>query len=201
MDNPAEIVGRTLAANLRAARQERGWRLEDLAGRCGVSRNMLQQIEAGRTNPSVATLAKISATLGVPIGRMLEPPEELGRVSRGADAKAHIRGASGRSEVRLLINDGRAPFTELWDFRIEPGDVISSDGHPSGTRELLFVTTGTVTVTVGGATFQAGPGDALGMRGDRRHSYANHGPSTTRFAVTVVYAGRQDPRYEEMTPA
>src|SRR5205085_4187370 len=119
-----EIVARTLAANLRAARQERGWRLEDLADRCGVSRNMLQQIETARTNPSVATLAKISATLGVPIGRLLEPPEELGRISRGADAKAHIRGASGRSEARLLINDGRAPFTELWDFQIEPGDAI-----------------------------------------------------------------------------
>jgi quercetin dioxygenase-like cupin family protein len=130
-----------------------------------------------------------------------EPANGVGFAARGADAKPHIRGASGRSEVRLLINDGRAPFTELWDFRIEPGDTITSDGHPSGTRELLFVTSGTVTVTVGGATFQAGPGDALGMRGDRRHSYANHGPSTTRFAITVVYAGRQDPRYEEMTPA
>lgn len=74
MTDPAEAVGYTLAANLRAARQARGWRLDELATRSGVSRNMLQQIETCRTNPSIATLARVSATLGVSIGRLVEPP-------------------------------------------------------------------------------------------------------------------------------
>ncbi|MYW06638.1 XRE family transcriptional regulator [Streptomyces sp. SID3343] len=195
MTDPAETVGYTLAANLRAARQSRGWRLDELATRSGVSRNMLQQIETCRTNPSIATLARISATLGISIGRLVEPPEELGRVARAADTPTR---AAGRASVtRLLINDATPPFTELWDFRLAPDDEIRAAAHPPGTRELLHVHEGTITVEVGGATFTVGPGDALRMRGDRPHTYRNPHPDPVHLTMTVVYAGLPDPRYTD----
>jgi transcriptional regulator with XRE-family HTH domain len=193
MTDPAEAVGYTLAANLRAARRSRGWRLDELATRSGVSRNMLQQIETCRTNPSIATLARVSATLGIPIGRLVEPPEELGRVVRAADTPAR---AGGRASVtRLLINDATPPFTELWDFRLAPDDEIRAQAHPPGTRELLHVLRGTITVEVAGATFTVGPGDALRMRGDRPHTYRNPHPEPAHLTMTVVYPGLPDPRY------
>ncbi|MBC6462556.1 helix-turn-helix domain-containing protein [Actinomadura sp. HBU206391] len=195
MTDPAEAVSQTLAVNLRTVRQARGWRLEDLASRSGVSRGMLQQIETVRTNPSITTLARICATLGISIGELVEPPEELGRVARADDAVVRSGG-----RARLLINDGQAPFTELWDFRLPPGDEIRSDAHPVGTRELLHVHEGTLAVTVGGALFQVGSGDALRMRGDRPHVYANPGSRPVRLTMTVVYAGTRDPRYAELDP-
>ncbi|MFJ8742914.1 helix-turn-helix domain-containing protein [Embleya sp. NPDC127516] len=199
MTDPAEAVGSTLAANLRAARQARGWRLEELAGRSGVSRNMLQQIETCRTNPSIATLARISATLGIPIGRLVEPPEELGHVARRDDAPTR---PGGRESVfRLLINDTTVPFTELWELRLAAHDEVSAGAHPAGTRELLHVHEGTVTVEVGGATFAVGPGDALRMRGDRPHAYRNTRAEPARLTMTVVYAGVSDPRYREIGDA
>lgn len=191
--DPAEIVGRTLAANLRALRQTRGWRLDELAARSGISRGMLQQIETERTNPSIATLARICATLGTSIGQLCEPPEELGQISRAADAD--VRSAGRQSQARLLVNDGQAPFVELWEFIVAAGDEISSHAHPDGTRELLHVHQGTLTVDIEGASFQVGPGDALRMRGDRTHAYRNTGPQPVRLTMTVVYAGNRDPRY------
>jgi transcriptional regulator with XRE-family HTH domain len=188
-------VGRTLAANLRAARLARAWRLEDVAERSGVSRNMLQQIETGRTNPSIATLARISATLGVPIGELVSPAPELGQVVRGSTAP--VRRAGRASQARLLVNDGQAPFIELWDFTIAAGDEIGSDGHPTGTRELLLLHTGRLTVEVGGSRFELGADDALRMRGDRPHTYANLGAEPARLTITVVYSGDRDPRYVE----
>jgi len=193
MTDPADLVGRTLAANLRASRQALGWRLDDVAERSGVSRGMLQQIETGRTNPSIATLARICAALGVSIGRLVEPAEELGQVVR-RDAVT-VRSAGRASQAQLLINDGQAPFIELWDFTINAGDHIDSDGHPTGTRELLLVHAGTLRVDVGGASFVVGPGDALRMRGDRPHTYRNPGQEAVRLTMTVVYSGNQDPRY------
>jgi transcriptional regulator with XRE-family HTH domain len=193
MEDPAEIVGRTLAANLRAARRARGWRLDDVASRSGVSRGMLQQIETGRTNPSIATLARICAVLGTTIGRLVEPPEELGRVVPAADAE--VRKAGRESRARLLINDGDAPFIEFWDFTIASGDEIGSPAHPAGTRELIQVHEGDLTVDIGGATFEVGPGDALRMRGDRDHTYRNPGFRPVRLTMAVVYSGDRDPRY------
>jgi transcriptional regulator with XRE-family HTH domain len=195
MTDPAKLVGDTLAVNLRAARQARGWRLEELASRSGVSRGMLQQIETARTNPSIATLARICATLGISIGELVEPPEELGHVASAADAVVRSGG-----RARLLINDGQAPFTELWDFRLPPGDEIRSDAHPAGTRELIYVHEGRLAVTVGGARFQVDAGEALRMRGDRPHVYANPGPQPVRLTMTVVYAGARDPRYTDLNP-
>jgi transcriptional regulator with XRE-family HTH domain len=191
--DPAESVGRTLAANLRAARLARSWRLEDVAERSGVSRNMLQQIETGRTNPSIATLARISATLGAPIGELVSPAPELGQVMRGSAAP--VRRAGRASQARLLVNDGQAPFIELWDFTVAAGDEIHSDGHPTGSRELLLLHSGRLMVEVGGSRFELGPDDALRMRGDRPHAYANPGTEPARLTITVVYSGDRDPRY------
>ncbi|MFI6597845.1 helix-turn-helix domain-containing protein [Nonomuraea sp. NPDC050536] len=193
MTDPAEAIGHALATNLRAARQARGWRLEDLATRSGVSRGMLQQIETGRTNPSIATLARVCATLGISVGQLVEPPEELGFVARAHAIQ--VRRAGAASSARLLVNDGQAPFVELWDFLIAPGDEIVSDGHPPGTRELLHVHAGVLAVTVGGAAFELEAGDALRMRGDRPHAYRNPGTEPTRLTMTVVYSGEQDPRF------
>jgi transcriptional regulator with XRE-family HTH domain len=199
MEDPAEIVGRTLAANLRALRRLRGWRLEDLASRSGVSRGMLQQIEAGRTNPSVATLARISATLGTTIGRLVEPPEELGHVVRAADAEVYRAGKKD-GVGRLLVNDGQAPFIELWDFLIAADDEMGSPAHPPGTRELLHLYEGRLEVEVGGASFTLESGDALRMRGDRDHVYRNPGPGPARVTMAVIYSGDRDPRYVPLAP-
>jgi transcriptional regulator with XRE-family HTH domain len=126
-------VGRTLAVNLRAARTAQGWRLEDLAARSGVSRGMIHQIEAQRTNPSVATLARLCAALDVPISELVELPGQLGRKVRRSDAAVTRHGARGLSETALLMSDGRH---ELWDHHLQPGDEIHDTGHPAGTREL-----------------------------------------------------------------
>ncbi|MFF5296568.1 helix-turn-helix domain-containing protein [Paractinoplanes globisporus] len=186
-------VAATLAANLRAARLVRGWTLEELAEHSSVSRNMLQQIETARTNPSVGTLARIAATLAVPIGDLVSPPPGLVDVVRRGEAT--VRRTAGGSEARLLINDGHAPFVELWDFAVAAGDEIRSDGHPTGARELLLLHSGELTVEVGGTQVGLGPGDGLRMRGDRSHTYANPGLETAHLSITVVYPGDRDRRY------
>jgi mannose-6-phosphate isomerase-like protein (cupin superfamily) len=156
---------------------------------------MLQQIETCRTNPSIATLARVSATLGIAIGRLVEPPDELGHVARAAAAPTRPGGRA--SMFRLLINDTAAPFTELWDLHLAPNDEVRADPHPAGTRELLHVHEGTLTVEVGGATFTVTPGDALRMRGDRPHTYRNPHSTPVRLTMTVVYAGLREPRYAD----
>ena len=76
-----------------------------------------------------------------------------------------------------------------------PRSRVSSGGHPQGTKELLHVRAGALAVTVGGASFELGPGDALRMRGDRPHTYRNPGAEPTLVTMTVVYSGNRDPRF------
>jgi transcriptional regulator with XRE-family HTH domain len=50
---------------LAAARRLKLWSIRELAQRAGVATRTINAIELGRTTPSLSTIRKISATLGV----------------------------------------------------------------------------------------------------------------------------------------
>ena len=52
---------------LRQVRDRRGWSLRQLGERSGVSYVTIQRIEAGTLSPTVATLEKLAAALGISV--------------------------------------------------------------------------------------------------------------------------------------
>ena len=61
----------SVAETLKRLRRHKSLSLEELAQMSGVSRSMLSQIERDATNPTVATLWRITAALGVSIDEVL----------------------------------------------------------------------------------------------------------------------------------
>lgn len=63
---PAEIVARLTSGEnpLKLWREYRGFTLRALAGEIGISSAAVSKIETGKSQPSVATLAKLAAALG-----------------------------------------------------------------------------------------------------------------------------------------
>lgn len=59
---------------LRAIRQSRGWTLEDLAGRAGMSPSTLSRLESGKRQANLELLLPLTRELGVRIDDLL--PEE-----------------------------------------------------------------------------------------------------------------------------
>jgi transcriptional regulator with XRE-family HTH domain len=68
-----------LAANLRRLRIARRLSLSELARATGMSKATLSSVESGRSNPTIETLAALSAALRVSLGELLEEPP-LGEV-------------------------------------------------------------------------------------------------------------------------
>ena len=129
----------TIARNVRALRTEQGWTLDELAGRSGVSKGMLVQIEQNRTNPSIGTLCRISEAFGVSLATMVELGQSPSvRIVSEDDAVELWRGEPG-SVGRLLVGTDRREHIELWDWRLTPGDEYPSQDHQPGTREMLHV--------------------------------------------------------------
>lgn len=146
-----DLLTRSLARNVRHWRAERGFTLDALATRSGVSRGMLIQVEQARTNPSIATVVKIGDALGVSVTSLLDY-ERGPRVRVVApEATATVWDTSGGSHGRLLAGCRGARPLELWEWRLMPGEGNTSDPHPQGTWEILHVTVGTLTLTVDGA--------------------------------------------------
>ncbi|HEX2373485.1 MAG TPA: cupin domain-containing protein [Actinomycetota bacterium] len=181
-------VNAAVGRNVRGNRTRLAWTLDDLAARSGVSKGMLSQVEQARTNPSVATICRLATALGVSIASLVEAPEgPNARVVRADEAVTIWPGGKQGSAARLMVGSGTSQQVELWDVRMVPGDGYGSEGHPSGTRELLLVIDGELTLELDGAAHRVGPGDAIAFVADRPHAYRNHGSAPLRYSLTVIH--------------
>jgi transcriptional regulator with XRE-family HTH domain len=181
-------VNAAVARNVRRQRTRLAWTLDDLAARSGVSKGMLSQVEQARTNPSVATICRLATALGISVASLVEAPEvPNARVVRGEEAVTLWTGGQKGSAARLLVGSGTSQQVELWDVRMLPGDGYASEGHPAGTRELLLVIDGELTLEVDGVPHLVGAGDAIAFVADRPHAYRNLGDAPMRYALSVVH--------------
>ncbi|WP_037569992.1 helix-turn-helix domain-containing protein [Phaeacidiphilus oryzae] len=183
MSDP-ERVNAALAANLKKQRATAGLSLDALAGRSGVSRTMLIQIEQGRTNPSVGTVARIADALGLSIARLLDYQDGPAvRIDPAERATALWTTPAGGSGTLLTGVESPGPL-ELWQWRLEPGDAHESEAHPPGTVELLHVVEGTLTLALNGTEHSVPAGSSASFPGDHPHAYRNLG--TTSVLLTMV---------------
>ncbi|MEU4401424.1 helix-turn-helix domain-containing protein [Micromonospora orduensis] len=194
-------VTSAVARQVRDLRAARGWSFEELAGRSGVSKGMLVQIEGARTNPSVGTLCRVADAFGVNIAHLLEPAEEATvKITRAAEAPLLWQGEHGGTG-HLLSGLGEPDLVELWDWRMAPGETHRSLDHPRGTREVLHVLDGTVVVRVDGHDHPVRAGETIEFHADREHGYRNDTDQPTRLMmVTVTPSGEWDRRTRSRRP-
>lgn len=186
----ARAVTEAIARNLRGYRTARGWSLDALAARSGVSKGMLVQVEQARTNPSISTLCRVADGLGVTLARLVEVAETPAvTVVRAAEVAPLFRGAPG-SEGRLLVGSDPPRPLELWEWRLAPGDAYEGESHADETVELLHVLEGELLLEVDGVAHRLAAGDAASFAGDRPHRYANASDEAVRFTMAV---GMPDP--------
>lgn len=182
----ATAVTAAIAEHVKALRQARGWSLEELASRSGVSKGMLVQLETARTNPSIGTLCRVAEAFGVDMGRLIEAgPQPAVRVLNAATSPVLWRGTSGGT-ARLSTAVSEPAFVELWEWRLEPGERHTSSEHAPGTREIFHVRAGTLIVTVDAVDHAVPAGSLIDFPGDRPHGYRNDTTTLTEATLTVV---------------
>jgi len=154
---------------------------------------MVVNVEQGAANPSVAILLRISDALGVGLPALVQPPERtLVKVTRHGEGAVLWSGENGGRGV-LVTGTPPPDVVELWDWSLGPGDRHASPAHAGGTRELVQVQQGTVTVEVADQAVTLDVGDAAAFPGDVPHAYAH--PSAdpnaplVRFSLAVFEPG------------
>ena len=187
-DIGAAELTRRMADNIRALRKSRGYSLDDMARRSGVSRASLSQVETAKTNPTIAILWKIAAGLEVPFSALLgEDNAERVSVLRRPDQRV-LKSADGHFESRPLTPAGVLTGVEVYELRLAPHTVHASDAHAAGTSESLTVLVGTLRLRVGEEVHDLSAGDAACFVADIAHSYENPGRTATLVHNVIVYA-------------
>jgi len=163
----------TLGADLRALRRARGLTLAALAARIGRSVGWLSQVERDISQPAIDDLRRLARALEVPLslffGRSPAPPEERGLVVR-----AHARRQLGSGAAGLIEEMLSPDLTD--DFEVVHSTFLPGAALPAPqrrpTRELGYLVSGRLDLTIGSRSFTIHPGDSFRIRGER-HRWAN----------------------------
>jgi len=173
-----------IARTVKVLRAGRGWSLDQLSARSGVSKGVLVALEQGGSNPNLATLAKLSDAFGVPVTQLVEVGEEPA-VRVGDVSRVMWHGPAGGTGT--LVGATSPPWaTELWHWEVLPGESFGGDAHAPGTRELIWIESGSLTLSVDGEPHQADAGESAQFPGHLPHHYSNSGNSAARFIMLVV---------------
>ncbi|HWN55677.1 MAG TPA: XRE family transcriptional regulator [Methylomirabilota bacterium] len=179
----------SLGGRIKSLRAERRLQQRQLAEKAGMTPSMVSQIESGRLTPSLPTLGKLAAALGVPIASLFETAQN-GRlhVSRkseypvvsfdGTTEKWHVLGAGlFQGKIRAVVSTlgPRAKGVKTDKVVIDPGQM-----------KLFYVLEGKVALHYNGEAHQLEAGDSAYLDGGTPHGWENLGPRSAKALWVIL---------------
>jgi transcriptional regulator with XRE-family HTH domain len=175
----------SIGERIRGERRLRGWTLDDLSERAGVSKSLLSKIERNQVSPSLRTLKAVADGLDLPLAWLLHEDHleqyivrkdrRQGFVVPGSEIRREIIAPALLRQLTMLI----AYF--------EPGQSSCSQPDVHHGEECLHVLKGQLTATVGGQTTVLAEGDTLYFDARTPHDFRNDGETEARVLVALLY--------------
>lgn len=178
--SPAARVG----ARLRDRRRALNLTLDDVAGRTGLTKGFISDVERDRTSPSVASLLGICEAVGLSVGSLFESAGTA--IVRKADRK-RIRFGGTRIEDFLLSSSTRSRIQVVMSHMAPGGTGGEEPYRLPAEEEFVLVLHGSLRMTVNGAVTVLKEGDAMTFDPRLPHTFANASdkkPARVLFAFT-----------------
>jgi transcriptional regulator with XRE-family HTH domain len=184
-----------IARRVREYRQDRGLTVGQLADDSGISKGMLSKIENAQASPSLATLARLSQALGVPVTsffRGLEEEHDAFFVPAGHGREIVRQGTRHGHRYQLLgTNKGAAKRIEPTLVTLtESSEVFPLFQHPG--TEVLYMLEGRVVYGYGRARYALSPGDSLQFDGEVPHGPVELVTVPIRFLSFIAHGQLPD---------
>jgi transcriptional regulator with XRE-family HTH domain len=188
-DNTEPDLSERIARRVRELRTERGFSLDSLAARSGVSRSSISMIERAEISPTAVVLERLATGLDVPLASLFDPPTHPASspVSRRADQTSWRDPQSGylRRNVSPPGNDSPIRIIEV-EF---PPDAVVA--YETADRDIVihqqvWLLSGSIEVTISDETHTLGTGDCLSMTINQPITFRNPTARRARYAVVIV---------------
>ncbi len=182
----AEKLGQTILRLRTADKMSLG----DLSESSGVAKSMISQIEKNETNPSLATLSRLSQALGTSVEAMVSQGGNRSALVQKTDIQDTplLTSEDGLCELRIIGSIDTVQWVQWYDFCAEPNGKLISSAHPDGSVENLTVLTGVVRVEIEEESWDVKAGETLRYRADRPHKITNIGKSAVHATMVNILA-------------
>ena len=148
--------------------------VHELAERADISAGMISQIERGLANPSIKTLAKLAAALGLQLGIFFDPsPDENIVVHQNQRRKLYEQDADFVYE--LLTPDLNRSLEMVW-VESAPGTTTEEYPFLHTGEECGLILQGTLEIHIGNNCYVLKAGDSIIFNSGIPHWYHNPGP-------------------------
>jgi len=172
---------------LKRLREQHGLSLRSLATRVGFSASFLSQVEHGQVSPSIGSLEKIAAALGVTLADLFQATEASGLAVIRADSRPGFTSSWSRARVEALTpqSSDRRPL-EAIVVTLSPG---GSSGKRVGQHiadQFAYVVSGPVGLVLDESNVTLDTGDAVIIPRGTSHRWENAGATPTQVLLVSV---------------
>ncbi len=177
-----------IAQRLIALRTERGWSLEALAGKSGISRATLSRIERGELSATATVLGRLCSLYGWTLSRLITDAENhSASIIRGAQQVVWKDPESGYLR-RSVSPPASALRAELVEVRFPAGETVVFASSPvPGLEHHLWVLEGALDLTVEGTLFRLQSGDCLRYILTGATTFHCPGKRDARYILALVH--------------
>jgi transcriptional regulator with XRE-family HTH domain len=187
----------SFGAQLRELRLRRGWTLEELACRSGLSKAFLSRLESGGRQASIAAALTLAKIFDVSLASLFEsqPSKEPDVVVRAADTV--MKSINGLTYAPLS-HAGRSFALQPIKVTVPTSRQGDEHYHHNG-EEWIYLLSGTLTLSLAGKQYELSPGDAAHFDSRQPHRLISTG--TGDAEVLLVASSMADPGPVALVPA
>ncbi|MCM3812939.1 cupin domain-containing protein [Streptomyces sp. DR7-3] len=160
---------------LRRERMDRGFTLEKLAAKTGLSRSYLSNVERDVNSPTINTLRTIVDALGTTLSQLFHAVDRERRVVTPPDQRVELTRAGVEGVTYTLLNPKHSGRLEMMMLEVAPGASSGSDPHTHSGEEVGLLLSGELDYWVDGAHYRLRPGDCVSFDSSLPHRYSNPG--------------------------
>ncbi len=173
----------SFGARLKELRRRRGWTLQAVAARSGLSRAFLSRLESGGRHASIAAALTLSRIFDVSLASLFESPAAESPCVIVRASEAVEKTANGLKYAPLSFA-GRLFNLQPLRVRVSLSRRGNEHYHHDG-EEWVYVLSGGLTLSLAGKTYDLEPGDAAHFDSRLPHRFIARG---RRDAVLLVVA-------------
>lgn len=195
----------SLGERVRAIRQARNMTIATLADTSGLTKGFISQMERGRANPSLDSLHRIAASLGVSSPsllsdgeRALQPPVEEDKMPTQPEVFRHADWDGNESSLVPALVGRTMSFASS---HLAPGAVLQAPAAETneGVQSLCVVLAGDAAFTQGSTEVVLFTGDIIAWNSSHPYSFENRGPSVAALLI-IVEKDATFPAVRQQTP-
>jgi transcriptional regulator with XRE-family HTH domain len=187
---PAAPEVEAVGSRIRALRQEKGVSLEDVSRLTGFEVTFLADVEAGRAQPQLGAMIRLSKALDGAFGRLISGTgTRLYSITRRHERRAVARSTSAGGSKTAYAYKSLAPDVKgrhMEALMVQLTATAERDVSVHDGEEFIFVLEGLVALEIGNDRFELEPGDSAYYLSTTPHFItAKEGTATI---LAVLYA-------------